>query len=179
MGRRIRVRFSSTEAGIHRSDDSEGTRTWIDTVTDTAMALRGPCPSLLLPLVLLAACLVLASGHSCIEQNFNFIRKHVDFPKTPPPNPNAYCNIMMIYRGLYGKAVNTFIHDPVSKINSICSGKGKPKIGGLYESNELFSITQCIFDPKSLSFSYIGKEKKMKIIVGCWNEIAVYYLEQI
>ncbi|KAG6921417.1 hypothetical protein G0U57_007882 [Chelydra serpentina] len=144
-----------------------------------AMALRGPCPSLLLPLVLLAACLALSSGQTCIELNFNCYRKHLDFPKTPAPNPNAYCNTMMPSRGLYGKAVNTFIHDPVKNINSICSGKGKPKIGGLYESNELFTITQCVFDPKPLSFSYIGKEKKMKIIVGCWNEKPVYYLEQI
>uniref|UniRef100_A0A8C3XLQ6 Ribonuclease A-domain domain-containing protein n=1 Tax=Chelydra serpentina TaxID=8475 RepID=A0A8C3XLQ6_CHESE len=150
-------------------------------VPNTAMALRGPCPSLLLPLVLLATCLALASGQPWIELNFNFIRKHVDFPKTKAPNPNAYCNTMMLNRGLYGKAVNTFIHEPVSKINSICSGEGTPKIGGLYESKNLFSITQCIFDPKpnSVSFLYIGKEKKMKIIVGCWNRYPVYYLEQI
>ncbi|KAG6922505.1 angiogenin, ribonuclease A family, member 2, partial [Chelydra serpentina] len=76
-------------------------------------------------------------------------------------------------------AVNTFIHDPVYNIISICSGKGKQIIGGLYESNDLFSITQCIFDPKPMSVSYIGREKKMKIIVGCWSGYPVYYLEQI
>ncbi|KAH1182254.1 hypothetical protein KIL84_010008 [Mauremys mutica] len=179
MGRRIRVRFSSTEAGTNRSDDSEGTRTWVDPVTDMAMILGGPRPALLLPLILLAACLVLASGEPWIEPNFIFQRKHVNYPKTDAPDANAYCNKMMLLRGLYGKAVNTFIHEPVSNINSICKDGGTPIIGGLYESKDEFNTTQCIFEPDTLSISYIGVEKKRKIIVGCWNGYPVYYLEQL
>ncbi|TFJ99636.1 Ribonuclease [Platysternon megacephalum] len=143
------------------------------------MALRGPCPALLLPLILLAACLVLASGQPWIEPNFMFLRKHVDYPKTNAPNANAYCNMMMQIRGIYGKAVNTFIHEPVSKINSICKEGGTPKIGGLRESKVEFSITQCVFEPNPLSISYIGIVKNRKIIIGCWNLYPVYYLEQI
>ncbi|KAH1182094.1 ribonuclease-like [Mauremys mutica] len=143
------------------------------------MALRGPRPALLLPLALLAACLVLASGQPWIEPNFIFQRKHVNYPKTPAPDANDYCNKMMLLRGLYGKAVNTFIHEPVSNINRICRDDGIPKIGGLRESKDEFSITQCIFNPDTLSISYIGVVKKLKIIVGCWNFYAVYYLEQL
>ncbi|XP_039355278.1 ribonuclease-like [Mauremys reevesii] len=143
------------------------------------MALRGPRPALLLPLALLAACLVLASGQPWMEPNFIFQRKHVDYPKTPAPDANAYCNKMMLLRGLYGKAVNTFIHEPVSNINRICRDDGIPKIGGLRESKDEFSITQCIFNPDTLSISYIGVVKKLKIIVGCWNGYPVYYLEQL
>ncbi|KAH1182430.1 ribonuclease-like [Mauremys mutica] len=143
------------------------------------MALRGPRPALLLPLALLAACLVLASGQPWIEPNFIFQRKHVNYPKTPAPDANAYCNKMMLLRGLYGKAVNTFIHKPLSEITSICRDGGIPKIGGLRESKDEFSITQCIFEPDTLSISYIGVEKNLKIIVGCWNFYPVYYLEQL
>ncbi|XP_044841092.1 ribonuclease-like [Mauremys mutica] len=149
------------------------------------MALRGPRPALLLPLVLLAACLVLASGQPYVEPHFKFLFKHVDYPKTPAPNPNApdandYCNKMMQIKGLYGKPiVNTFIHEPVSTIISICKDGGTPIIGGLYESKVEFSITQCIFNPDTLSVSYVGVEKKRKIIVGCWSLYPVYYLEQL
>ncbi|XP_044841108.1 ribonuclease-like [Mauremys mutica] len=133
------------------------------------MILGGPRPVLLLPLILLAACLILASGQPWIEPNFIFQRKHLDYEKTKAPTANAYCNTMMIFRGLYGKAVNTFIHEPILKITSICKEGGTPKIGGLYKSKVEFSITQCVFKPDTLSISYIGVVKKRKIIIGCWN----------
>ncbi|XP_044840649.1 ribonuclease-like [Mauremys mutica] len=144
------------------------------------MALRGPRPALLLPLALLAACLVLASGQPWVEANFKFFFKHVDYLKTRAPNPNAYCNKMMQIKGLYGmQIVNTFIHEPVSKINSICKDGGTPIIGGLRESKVEFNTTLCIFKPDTLSISYVGVEKKRKIIVGCWSLYPAYYLEQL
>ncbi|XP_044841802.1 ribonuclease-like [Mauremys mutica] len=172
-GKRIRVRFSSTEAGIHRSSDSKE-RTLVDPRTDTAMAPRGPCPALLLPLVLLATCLVLASGQPWVELNKLFQKHHVDYPRTTVPNPSSYCNTMMKRRGLYFTPVNTFIHAPTLSINSICLF-GTPRRDRLHESRVLIPVTTCRYDPRIRS--YRGTYVSRKIVIGCWNRLPVYYKE--
>ncbi|XP_039355266.1 ribonuclease-like [Mauremys reevesii] len=172
-GKRIRVRFSSTEAGIHRSNDSKE-RTLVDPRTDIAMAPRGPCPALLLPLVLLASCLVLASGQPCVELNKIFQRHHVESPRTTVPNPSSYCNTMMKRRGLYYTAVNTFIHAPPLSINSICLF-GTPRPDGLRESRAFIPVTTCRYNPRIRS--YRGTYVSRKIVIGCCNRLPVYYKE--
>uniref|UniRef100_A0A8C3I0H5 Ribonuclease A-domain domain-containing protein n=1 Tax=Chrysemys picta bellii TaxID=8478 RepID=A0A8C3I0H5_CHRPI len=116
-----------------------------------------------------------SDGQPWIEPNFMFLRKHVDYPKTNAPNANAYCNKMMQIRGIYGKPVNTFIHEPVSKINSICKEGGTPKIGGLHESKVEFRITQCVLPgsyPRNCKYrAAIGNTR---IRVGCEDWLPVH-----
>ncbi|KAG6923027.1 hypothetical protein G0U57_000143 [Chelydra serpentina] len=169
--------FSSAKAGIHHSDDSEGTRTWVDLVTDKAMALRAPRPMLLLPLVLLVACLALASGQPCFTQNRLFITHHVNNPRTLAPNPRAYCSIMMRRRRIYGKLINTFIHAPIPSINNVCFGGGTPFPSGLRWSNVSFTITACIYN--SSTRSYTGTYLSSRILIRCCQGRPVYHEERM
>ncbi|XP_067404365.1 ribonuclease-like [Emydura macquarii macquarii] len=139
------------------------------------MAPRGPRPTLLLTLGLLAACLALASGQTWVEVNKIFRKHHVNYPRTPVPNPSSYCNVTMKARGLYWTPVNTFIHAPIQSINSICSVNGTSRGGGLYESKAFITVTTCRYNPKGSSYSmtYLSR----KIIIGCWNKLAVYFKE--
>ncbi|XP_039353485.1 ribonuclease-like [Mauremys reevesii] len=149
----------------------------VDLVIDTAMAMRGPHPLLLLPLVLLIACLALASGQSCVTQNRLFIKHHVNNPRTPAPNPRAYCSMMMRRRGIYGKLINTFIHASIPSINNVCFGGGTPFPSGLRWSNRSFAITVCRYN--SLTRSYTGTYLSSRILIRCCQGRPVYYEERI
>ncbi|XP_043352092.1 ribonuclease-like [Dermochelys coriacea] len=171
------VSFNSAEAGIHHSDDSKGTRTWVDLVTDTALVLRGPRPMLPLPLVLLVACLAQARGKPCVTQNRLFIRHHVNNPRTPAPNPRAYCSLMRRRRRIYGKLINTFIHAPIQPINNVCFGGGTPFPSGLLWSKVSFTLTACIYNLSTCS--YTGTYLSSRILISCCQGHPVYYEEQM
>ncbi|XP_034642522.1 ribonuclease-like [Trachemys scripta elegans] len=138
------------------------------------MAPRRPRPALLLPLILLATCLALASGKPWVELNKIFQKHHVDYPRTVVPNPLSYCNTMMKKRGLYGTPVNTFIHALPLSINSICL-IGTPRPDGLRESRAFFTVTICRYNPRIRSYS--GTYVSRRIAIGCWNRLPVYYKE--
>ncbi|XP_006113900.2 ribonuclease-like [Pelodiscus sinensis] len=140
------------------------------------MAPCGPRPVLLL---LLAACLALANGQLWYELNFLFNKNHVNYPKTSAPDPSTYCNLMMQNRGIYLNMVNTFIHAPISTINSVCTAGGTLKKGGLRVSTATFNVTQCVFQPGPWSISYLGTAKAQKVTVGCWNGVPVYLLKEV
>ncbi|XP_067409131.1 ribonuclease-like [Emydura macquarii macquarii] len=138
------------------------------------MAMRGSRPALLLTLVLLAASLALSSSQSCAEKNRIFQKHHVDFPPVRPPL-NRYCDRLMRIRQIYGKLLNTFIHAPISKINSVCSGGGDPIPGGLRRSKANFLTTTCQYDPRTRS--YTGRGVSQRIIIRCCKGLPVDYQE--
>uniref|UniRef100_A0A674IMA8 Ribonuclease-like n=1 Tax=Terrapene triunguis TaxID=2587831 RepID=A0A674IMA8_9SAUR len=116
-----------------------------------AMAPTGPHPVLLLPLVLLTTGLAqLSKGASASYQQF--VRQHIDHPKTSAPNDRLYCNLLMQRRGLTRrrcKPTNTFIHAPAGQLRDICSSGGRPVSRNLYDSNRSFSVTTCRVLPGS------------------------------
>ncbi|XP_067420085.1 ribonuclease-like [Emydura macquarii macquarii] len=140
------------------------------------MAPRGPRPTLLLTLGLLAACLALASGQAWAELHKIFLKHHVDYPRPSPPFIGSYCDFVMRERGLYGTQVNTFIHEPSQSINSICLGNGTPLGGGLYQSKAFIPITTCRYRRQTGSYPNDEFDSR-KIVIGCWNRLAVYFRE--
>ncbi|XP_074838910.1 ribonuclease-like [Carettochelys insculpta] len=147
------------------------------------MAPRGTQMALLL--LLLAACLALAlalapaSGQPWYELSCLFNKNHVSYPRSPAPNANIYGTQMVQSQGIYLHLVNTFVHEPISKINNVCSEGGIPVKVGLRESNATFNVTKCVFQPSPWSISYLGKEETQKVTIGCWNGVPVYLLKEI
>ncbi|XP_067404328.1 ribonuclease-like [Emydura macquarii macquarii] len=140
------------------------------------MAPRGPRPALLLTLGLLAACLALASGQTWVELNKIFLNHHVDYPRSSPPIIGSYCDFEMRGRGLYWTQVNTFIEAPSEAINSICSENGTPLGGGLHQSKAFIPVNTCRYDPQTDSYPH-DEFVSRKIVIGCWNKLAVYFRE--
>ncbi|XP_044842496.1 ribonuclease-like [Mauremys mutica] len=141
----------------------------VDPVTDTAMALRGPRPALLLPHILLSGSLGLIGERNKYEQ---FKRKHVDFPKTSNTHGKTYCNYMMKERNMtndtYCKPVNTFIHDTEQAIKAICKEKGILVKDNIYKSNTTFKLTICkLKSQNGQSCTYEEEEETSMICVGC------------
>ncbi|XP_077687845.1 ribonuclease-like [Eretmochelys imbricata] len=149
----------------------------VDPVTDTAMALKGPCPALLLPLALLVTCLALSSGQYWNPLNDIFRREHVNNPKNNAVNNKVYCNMMMWDRGIFWKYTNTFIHESLKKINAICNADGIPAGGFKRKSKNSFSITICTFNPWTFSFN--GLSGKKKIVLSCLNGLPVRFVRHI
>ncbi|XP_030395789.1 ribonuclease-like [Gopherus evgoodei] len=141
------------------------------------MAMRGPHPLILLPLVLLVACLALASGQPCVAQYRQFIMDHVNYPRAPVPNPTAYCNMMMMSRGIYGRLINTFIHASIPSISHVCYWGETLFPSGLRWSNRLFAITACIYNAST--DSYTGTYLSSRILIHCCQGSPVYYEERI
>ncbi|XP_067404391.1 ribonuclease-like [Emydura macquarii macquarii] len=139
------------------------------------MATRGSRPALLLTLVLLAASLALSRGETRNLLNNIFNQHHVDNPKTPASDDNAYCDMMMWNRSIYWKLVNTFIHKPKKNINKVCSLGGTPILGDLRRSNAVFPTTQCTYNP--LTWSFQGRPISKQIVITCWNRLPATYLE--
>ncbi|XP_050774019.1 ribonuclease-like [Gopherus flavomarginatus] len=141
------------------------------------MALRGPCPTFLLTLALLAACVALILGPGWSLLNDIFRKNHVDFPKTITTTNNAYCNKMMWDRAMYLKYSNTFIHATENDIRRICTTDGLSTEPYWYKSKSPFSITTCTFD--SWRLSYNGIRASQKIVISCWNCLPVFYVKSI
>ncbi|XP_044841808.1 ribonuclease-like [Mauremys mutica] len=149
----------------------------VNPATDTDMALRGPCPVLLLTLALLAASVALTLGQRWNPLNDVFRRKHADFPKTVSTNNNAYCNKMMWDRVMYLKYSNTFIHAEEKDIRKVCTTAGLSAGPYQYESKNPFSITICTLNP--WSFSYTGTSVSQKIVIACLNRLPAFYVTSI
>ncbi|XP_075768187.1 ribonuclease pancreatic-like [Pelodiscus sinensis] len=138
------------------------------------MASRGPRPLLLL---LLAACLVLASGHSWDPLHKIFKLKHVDHPRTPADNDNAYCNKLMWGRGLFLKPSHTFIADSPAKINCVCK-KGGVKMGPMkFKSIVTFDLTTCT--KNHWTFSFDGIRHRHHIVVLCLHGRPIKLLKYV
>ncbi|XP_067400800.1 ribonuclease-like [Emydura macquarii macquarii] len=144
------------------------------------MAARGPRPAILL---LLAACLALASGDLWNPLHDLFRKNHLDNPKTVATNDNAYCNKMMWDRVMYWKFSNTFIHESVGlgpssdNINTVCTGDGTAVGPNTQESKNPFKITVCTFNPWSLS--YTGVSSTAKIVILCLDGQAVLFVKSV
>ncbi|XP_043352091.1 LOW QUALITY PROTEIN: ribonuclease pancreatic beta-type-like [Dermochelys coriacea] len=163
-GRRIRVRFSSTEAGIHRCDNSKRTRAWVSCRRFHQLGERREQCHLGLQLQLRQRELV-ASGQPCVTQNRIFNKRQVDYPRTPAQNPGTYGNTMMKKQGIYGKILNTFIHEPIPIVNSVCFGGGIPIMGGLHTSKAVFPTTQCRYNLPI--HAYTGTPMSRKFVICC------------
>ncbi|XP_050773988.1 uncharacterized protein LOC127031283 isoform X1 [Gopherus flavomarginatus] len=139
----------------------------VDPVTDTAMALRGPHPALLLPLDLLSGSLGLTGECDKYEQ---FMKRHFDCPKTSNIH-ETYCNYMMKERNMTCKCINTFIHAPEEDIKAICKKKGILDKDSIYKSNTTFNLTVCKLKTQNgQSCTYEEEEKTSKIRVACNKE---------
>nr|XP_032620440.1 ribonuclease-like isoform X2 [Chelonoidis abingdonii] len=141
------------------------------------MALKRPCPAVLLPLVLLVACLALASGQPWDWLNTRFLKEHVNNPKNEAASNRAYCKMMMLDRGVIWKYTNTFIHEPVDTINAICKDDGIPVGGFNRKSKNPFKITTCTFN--LLTFSFDGLSGTSNIVLTCLNGLPVKFVRNI
>lgn len=116
--------------------------------TEVSMALK---KSLILFLVLVLMILVLGCFETSLCQEtraMRFQRQHMDSNNFP--NGNAtYCNVMMVCRNMtWGrcKEINTFVHEPLSAVEAICSEKNRTCSKGTkncYQSRYPMSITVC------------------------------------
>ncbi|XP_075767935.1 ribonuclease pancreatic-like [Pelodiscus sinensis] len=143
------------------------------------MALHGPRPASLLPLLLLlAAGLALSAGQNWNPLNDLFRKRHVDNPRSfDSATINDYCTKMMWRRALYGRHTNTFINAPPAVINNVCSTDGKVKGPYRYESNNSFDITVCIYNHFTLS--YTGLRTNQKIVLSCWKGLPALYIKHM
>ncbi|XP_024069251.1 ribonuclease-like [Terrapene carolina triunguis] len=139
------------------------------------MALRGPSPTFLLTLALLAACVALTLGQRWNLLNDIFRKDHVDYPKTRAINNNAYCNKMMWDRVMYLRYTNTFIHATAKDINKVCTTAGLSAGPYRHMSTSFFSITTCTLNPWSIS--YTGISANQKIVISCLNRLPVFYVK--
>ncbi|KAH1182192.1 ribonuclease-like [Mauremys mutica] len=139
------------------------------------MAMRRPHLRLLLPLVLLAACLGLASGTPWAYLENRFRRHHVDFPQSSAGFLDNYCDNMVWRRGIDGTLINTFIHAPMRSITRVCSVGGIHVSNGLRKSIFHFTVTTCRYNP--YTNSYTKENYSRHIVIGCWNLLPVFYLE--
>ncbi|KAH1182203.1 ribonuclease-like [Mauremys mutica] len=140
------------------------------------MAPRGPRLTLLLPLILLAATLAQLSEGASYRQ---FVRQHVNHPKTGAPNDRIYCNLLMQRRGLTRprcKPTNTFIHAPTSQLRNICGRGGRPVSGNLRDSIRSFSVTTCRVLPGSQPgrCRYRAATGVTRVRVACVRQLPVH-----
>ncbi|XP_063159154.1 ribonuclease-like [Candoia aspera] len=139
------------------------------------MVLKGYCFwALLLLLFLPAASFFPCRNASSYE---DFVRRHIDYPKTDLQNDHNYCNRMMRRKGLKCQWSNTFIHASRERLTAICTSRGK-KLDGNQTSKSLFPITICIKSNqrRTIFCKYKGKSKIRKIRVTCSRGLPVHYI---
>nr|XP_020668375.1 ribonuclease pancreatic-like [Pogona vitticeps] len=76
----------------------------------------------------------------------DFQNRHIAPPRGPNENLNAYCDRMMIARGMTQprcKPRNTFIHNNVHDVQQVCHGQSTHYGGNLYDSIQSFDMTEC------------------------------------
>ncbi|CAM4550561.1 unnamed protein product [Lepidochelys kempii] len=154
----------------------------VDPGTDSAMALRGTRPTLLLPLVLLVASLALAQEESRYEK---FLRQHVDASDPSPPDARRYCNLLMRRRDMATahkcKHLNTFIHSSANQIKPVCGDGGEPAGGDLRLSEDPFPLTVCELqggaDPPNCDYS--GSSSTSRIVIACVDGEPVHFETQV
>ncbi|XP_074838800.1 ribonuclease-like [Carettochelys insculpta] len=140
------------------------------------MAVRGPVLLLLLALaVLLGGLARLGEGSSYAQ----FLRQHVDHPKTPAQNNRIYCNMMMRRRGMTSpcKRINTFVHAPASQLQTICGPGGRPVGRNLHDSNSRYRLTTCrqVGGSSRPPCNYRGSSTTQRIRVACVRGLPVHY----
>ncbi|XP_044841795.1 ribonuclease-like [Mauremys mutica] len=150
----------------------------VNPVTCTVMVPSRLHPVFLLPLILLAACLAVASRQPWKDLNDKFSKNHVD--NTTATMPDDYCEKMMRARKIYWNLLNTFIQASIPSINNICFEGGIPIQGGLHKSKNFVTITQSLFKPETKlpTFSYSGRGVSKQIVIGCWKGLPVLYVEE-
>ncbi|TFJ99632.1 regulator of G-protein signaling 11 [Platysternon megacephalum] len=140
------------------------------------MAPKGPHPMLLLALVLLAGWLAQLGQGASYPQ---FLRQHVDNPKTRARDDRTYCNMMMQRRGMASpcKHTNTFVHAPARQLQDVCGPAGRRVSRNLYDSNNRYRITTCRLAGGSTRppCNYRGHSSTRRIRVACVGGLPVHY----
>ncbi|XP_075767955.1 ribonuclease-like [Pelodiscus sinensis] len=140
------------------------------------MAPRGPRPGLLLALALLAGCLARLSRGASYPQ---FLRQHVDSPKTRARDDRTYCAVMMPRRGMASpcKPTNTFVHAPARQLQDVCGPGGRRVARNLHDSNGRFRITTCRRAGGSARppCRYRGASSTRRIRVACVGGLPVHF----
>ncbi|XP_062993959.1 ribonuclease-like [Elgaria multicarinata webbii] len=106
-----------------------------------------------------------------------FLKRHLDSPKSDYQNDHTYCNLMMSRRNLNCQRGNTFIHSSERQLTAICNS-AKRNLDGNQTSRTLFPITICRLAEgrKGLYCRYTGKSEIKKIRVTCKNGLPVHYI---
>ncbi|CAM4550160.1 unnamed protein product [Lepidochelys kempii] len=148
----------------------------VDAGPGAAMAVKGPHPVLLLALVLLAGWLARLGQGASYPQ---FLRQHVDNPKTRARDDRTYCNMMMRRRGMASpcKRTNTFVHAPARQLQGICGRAGRHAGRNLHNSNNRYRITTCRLARGSTRppCNYRGGSSTRRIRVACVRRLPVHY----
>uniref|UniRef100_A0A8C3P9Q5 Ribonuclease A-domain domain-containing protein n=2 Tax=Chrysemys picta bellii TaxID=8478 RepID=A0A8C3P9Q5_CHRPI len=154
----------------------------VDPVIDTATALRGPRPVLLLSHILLSGSLGLIGERDGYTQ---FKRQHIDYPKTNAPDNQNYCNYMMKKRNINKdapkcKRINTFIHACEQEIQAICCCERISNNSNIYQSTAIFNLTICQLNSTNghRPCTYEKQEKTSKIRVACNEEHLPVHFEK-
>nr|4PER_B Chain B, Angiogenin [Gallus gallus] len=105
----------------------------------------------------------------------DFLRTHVDFPKTSFPNIAAYCNVMMVRRGInvHGrcKSLNTFVHTDPRNLNTLCINQPNR---ALRTTQQQLPVTDCKLIRSHPTCSYTGNQFNHRVRVGCWGGLPVH-----
>ncbi|XP_074145261.1 ribonuclease 4 [Sminthopsis crassicaudata] len=140
------------------------------------MAMQG-IRSLLLLLALLGLCLVHPSSGDRRYQKF--LRQHVD-PDSDGGDA-TYCNQMMHRRRMTiprCKPVNTFIHESIWNINSICHTTDiKCKNGQMNCHEGIMKVTDCRLTGGSTSPNcrYRALARTRHVVIACENLAPVHF----
>ncbi|XP_060110934.1 ribonuclease-like [Heteronotia binoei] len=105
-----------------------------------------------------------------------FLKRHLDYPKSTFGNDNAYCEAMMHDRGMLCWQSNTFVHASEYEVQSLCSSRGH-LVAELERSSIPFPITVCSRRGKKPqgACSYEGKSLTKEIWVTCLKGLPVYF----
>lgn len=105
----------------------------------------------------------------------DFLYKHVDFPKTSFPSNAAYCNVMMVRRGMTAhgrcKSFNTFVHTDPRNLNTLCINQPDQ---ALRTTRRHFRITDCKLIRSHPTCRYSGNQFNRRVRVGCWGGLPVH-----
>ncbi|XP_025028429.1 ribonuclease pancreatic-like [Python bivittatus] len=131
--------------------------------------------SLLVSLAVLLGVLVVQPSQGQTWANFQ--RKHIDYPKSKAPNPNAYCNRLMKMRQMtekHCKIHNTFINNAPENVQQMCQGSGSHSV---IDSRVAYPMIDCHYlDGKPPNdCEYQGTQQVKHICVTCENNLPVHF----
>uniref|UniRef100_A0A669QC42 Ribonuclease A-domain domain-containing protein n=1 Tax=Phasianus colchicus TaxID=9054 RepID=A0A669QC42_PHACC len=97
-----------------------------------------------------------------------YVRKHVDFPRTPSANDNQYCNLMMQRRRMASrgncKTINTFVHTAPGNLIPVCTNQPDR---ALRTTGQRFPVTVCKLISSKPNCTYRGNRYNHRVQVGC------------
>ncbi|XP_054850128.1 ribonuclease-like [Eublepharis macularius] len=104
-----------------------------------------------------------------------FLRRHVDYPKSDFGNDNDYCKEMMHIRGMLCWRSNTFLHINDYDLQTLCSSSGY-LVAEMRSSPIPFSVTICSRKGRKAhtSCTYKGKSIVKKIWVTCVKGLPIH-----